>query len=998
MIKDFEETKKDLINEIKSLGLTNSNNQIFVFSNPALAEQIYLSLELLDKCKSLVHFPHSETLPYDFFSPPAMIRARRIRSLAKLTYEDNLTLVTSIQALMSPCAEMQHVNHIDNLEVGKRIYRKKFITSLVNNGYVQKGVVNNNGEFSLRGSVIDFFSSNLAKPARIEIFQDRIESLRLFNPDTQLTIKKVNKLSTLPVFEYPLDKKSISEFVENWRNAFSNSYENDSEIFRKLNQSKPSNGAEIYLPLFYGKKVTLLSFLNKFSKLVIDKKVFSSAKNFSDLINSRYEEYKYDLHRPILPPNSLFLTNNEIKKVLDRKNVLTLKQRIPDKEKLPLINKKSFPLNEKSTLKNSLISLPEIGKRIVHLSYGIGIFRGLKQIEAKGIINECVEVEYRNNGKVFVPIESINLISKYFGPEDISLDQISSKVWKKRKNQALKRSFDVAAELIEVQAKRNAFQGIKYIIPNEYKYFISKFPYQETPDQLSSMKEVEDDLLKEKPMERLVCGEVGFGKTEIAMRASFIASYNNKQTCILVPTTLLAQQHLYSFKKRFEDTPINISSITRNLKTKDRTKLLSDLNKGNIDILIGTHALLQDSLSYHNLGLLIIDEEHKFGVRQKEKIKRFKKNINVLSLSATPIPRSLHFALSELRDFSIIASPPPDRISVKTFVYSLNKNLIKEAIQREILRGGQVYYLCNDLRLINNRKESLEEQFPDLLIGIVHGKLRSKEIEKAMLDFQAGRIDILVCSTIIESGIDISNANTLIVESAEKLGLAQLHQLRGRVGRGNKQAYAYFLKSSFNIKRKKAKSRLEALIDSDSLSAGFLLAIKDLEIRGAGEILGVNQSGIFESIGLDLYTRLLRKATDYIKNGIFDFNFLEKEIHINLGVSAYIPDSYLPDLNQRLIMYNKISLAISEEELKKIQLEMIDRFGLIPQETKFLFLQNEVKLLAENKSISYINVDKDKITFKSDKANLIKTFTAPKSIDNCVDTIKKEILYLENNI
>ena len=482
------------------------------------------------------------------------------------------------------------------------------------------------------------------------------------------------------------------------------------------------------------------------------------------------------------------------------------------------------------------------------------------------------------------------------------------------------------------------------------------------------------------------------------MRASFIASYNNKQTCILVPTTLLAQQHLYSFKKRFEDTPINICSITRNLKTKNRTKLLSDLNKGNIDILIGTHALLQDSLSYHNLGLLIIDEEHKFGVRQKEKIKRFKKNINVLSLSATPIPRSLHFALSELRDFSIIASPPPDRISVKTFVYSLNKNLIKEAIQREILRGGQVYYLCNDLRLINNRKESLEEQFTDLLIGVVHGKLRSKEIEKAMLDFQAGRIDILVCSTIIESGIDISNANTLIVESAEKLGLAQLHQLRGRVGRGNKQAYAYFLKSSFNIKRKKAKSRLEALIDSDSLSAGFLLAIKDLEIRGAGEILGVNQSGIFESIGLDLYTRLLRKATDYIKNGIFDFNFLEKEIHINLGVSAYIPDSYLPDLNQRLIMYNKISLAISEEELKKIQLEMIDRFGLIPQETKFLFLQNEVKLLAENKSISYINVDKDQITFKSDKANLIKTVTAPKSIDNCVDTIKKEILYLKNNI
>ena len=505
------------------------------------------------------------------------------------------------------------------------------------------------------------------------------------------------------------------------------------------------------------------------------------------------------------------------------------------------------------------------------------------------------------------------------------------------------------------------------------------------------MKEVETDLLNKKPMDRFVCGEVGFGKTELAMRAAFLASYNNKQTCVLVPTTLLAQQHLDSFKKRFEDTAVNIAMLTKNIKNKTRKILLEDLSKGKIDILIGTHALLQDSISYSDIGLLIIDEEHRFGVRQKEKIKKIKKDINVLSLSATPIPRSLNFALSKLKDFSIISSPPPDRVSVKTFVYSLNKNLISESIQREILRGGQIYYLCNDLRLINNRKVDLQDSFPELSIGIVHGRLKPLDIETTMLEFHEGNIDILFCSTIIESGLDIQNANTIIIESADKLGLAQLHQLRGRVGRSNKQAYAYFLKSSSNIKRKKARSRIEAFEDSDSRSAGLLLAIKDLEIRGAGEILGEKQSGILQSIGLDLYTRLLNKAADYIKKGILEFDLLEKEKDINLGVSSYIPKDYLPDLNQRLIMYNRIALARSNQELRAIQIEMIDRFGLFPKEINNLFIQNEIRLIAESLSISSIQASRDRIKVMYINKEQI-TMKTPSKLEDFPSRIKEELL------
>ena len=399
--------------------------------------------------------------------------------------------------------------------------------------------------------------------------------------------------------------------------------------------------------------------------------------------------------------------------------------------------------------------------------------------------------------------------------------------------------------------------------------------------------------------------------------------------------------------------------------------MLQDLGSGKIDIVIGTHALLQGNIKFKDLGLLIIDEEHRFGVRQKEKIKTLKEEVEILSLSATPIPRSLNFALSELKDLSIIATAPDDRLPVKTFTYSFNENLIHEAIQREILRGGQVYYLCNDLTLIQDRRLRLKEKFEDLVIEIVHGQLKPKVIEEIMLKFNSGLIDVLVCSTIIESGIDVSNANTLIVEDADKFGLSQLHQLRGRVGRSEKQAYAYFLRSKNIVNKKNADKRFDALMSADSLSAGFLLALKDLEIRGAGEILGSNQSGVFESIGLELYTRMIKKASEFIKSGEMDFQSLDESPEININVNCFIPEDYLPDINVRLLMYNKIALAETNEELKNIQIEMINRFGLLPNELKNFFLQAELKIAAENFSIKKINFNKNKISisYKNEELN-----------------------------
>lgn len=955
------------------------DQKVIITSNPLLAESTYQELEKRHPKVSL--FPHTETLPYDFFSPSKHIKNLRMQALSGLLADKTNILIISIQALMSPCPDKAHLLPFELLETNKNIDRKNLISGLQNSGYERKDIVKEVGEFALRGSIIDIYATGYDEPIRIEINESKIESLRTFDPTSQITTQKINSFSAIPPYEYALNQKGINLFKKNWRNCF-DTYEEDSDVFKSIAKGKAEEGSEIYLPLFFLGKTSVINYLDKFDTVLLDKNVLKEIKDYELLINERYEEYRYDITRPLLKPSELFLTKNEFKSFLKDREVTNITFKDFNSKKITKAKIKSIqPKKEYNH------QIPEIDDRVVHLFHGIGIFKGLKNIKTKSTSNECLEIEYRNNSKVFVPIDSMHLVSKYFGPEEINIDELGSKKWERKKTLAIKKTFDTAAELLKTQAKRNLRKGKKYQIPkNEYFEFCREFQFIETQDQKNTILEIEKDLQDSIPMDRLVCGEVGFGKTEVAMRASFISAFNNSQTCILVPTTVLAQQHYESFLKRFSNSPINIQKLSRDITVRKRKEILSHLKDGHIDIIIGTHALLQGSIEFQRLGLLIIDEEHRFGVRQKEKIKKLKEDVNILYLSATPIPRSLNFALAELKDLSIIATAPENRLSVRTFIYPFNEHLIKESIQRELLRNGQVYYLCNDLRLIQDRKTRIEDLFPSHNVDFIHGKLKGSEIEEKMLLFQNGQINILVCSTIIESGLDIANANTLIVEEADRLGLSQLHQLRGRVGRGKKQAYAYFLKSNRILKRKKADKRLKALKDSDSLSAGFLLSLKDLEARGAGEILGENQSGIMESIGIDLYLRLVNRATNQIQKGEIESFILEKDIEVNLNTSTYIPEDYLPDINQRLIMYNRISSAISLEELKDIQIEMINRFGLFPKELKALFFESELTLIATEKNVNEIKIKKEHIEINFLDSTKDKVFK--KGVD-FKDNIKK---------
>jgi len=944
-----------------------SDQQIIVLSSPKKAEV----LSNLEKKNKILYLPYSETLPYDFFSPSKQITNNRIVCFSHLKQKKEFTLITSIQALIGSCPPKETLFSIDSLEVGKHFNRDKFINMLVGSGYSKNEIVSQLGQFAVRGQIIDVFASGNRLPIRIEEFDNKIISLRFFNIKNQTTIRKIERFDALVPSEYQLNKESVNIFKKNWRLNF-NTEEDDCEIFESISNQKITEGAEIYSTLFSDTKSFLFDYLNPECSFFIEEGWENSLESYLALAKERYENYRYDLTRPLLAPEEIFLQPSDVHNFLDKR---IKNQFIFINSKKEIINKRED--KQEIEIKDQDKFLPDIGDKVVHLNYGIGIFNGLKQINTKNVINECLEIEYENKSKVFVPIDNIDKLTKFFGPIDTKIDSLGSKKWKRKKADVLKKTYDTAAELLEIKARRNIKRGFSYDIPEkEYLEFKKLFPYQETKDQEQTIQEVEKDLSSNRLTDRLICGEVGFGKTEVALRASFIAVYNERQVCILVPTTLLAQQHYETFSERFKNFPVQIAKLSRNLNNKNKKKVLKDLKEGQIDILIGTHAILQKEKEFNNLGLLIIDEEHRFGVKQKEKIVSFKENVEILSLSATPIPRSMNLSLSKLKDLSIIATPPEDRVSVKTFVHSFNENLINEAIQREILRGGQIYYLCNDLRLIEDRKQRLEDSFPNEIIEIVHGQLRAKEIEEKMLNFLNNQTKILVCSTIIESGIDISNANTLIVEDSDKLGLGQLHQLRGRVGRTNKQAFAYFLRSKNIINKSKSNARLKALQDSNSLTAGFLLAMKDLEIRGAGEVLGSNQSGVYESIGIDLYMKLLNKASNYIKDGVIDFEYLiEKRLEIDLGVSSYIPEDYIPEIGLRLIFYNKIATSNNFDDLKKIKIEMIDRFGLFPKELRHLLLEAEIRITFDQNRIESILFKKDEILIKglekSERLNVI---------------------------
>ncbi|MEX6407044.1 transcription-repair coupling factor [Neisseria gonorrhoeae] len=615
-----------------------------------------------------------------------------------------------------------------------------------------------------------------------------------------------------------------------------------------------------------------------------------------------------------------------------------------------------------------------IGDPVVHEEHGIGRYTGLVTMDLGGETNEMMLLEYAGEAQLYVPVSQLHLISRYSGQahESVALHKLGSGAWNKAKRKAAEKARDTAAELLNLYAQRAAQSGHKFEInESDYQAFADGFGYEETEDQAAAIAAVIKDLTQAKPMDRLVCGDVGFGKTEVALRAAFVAVMGGKQVAVLAPTTLLVEQHAQNFADRFADFPVKVASLSRFNNSKATKATLEGMADGTVDIVIGTHKLVQDDIKFKNLGLLIIDEEHRFGVRQKEQLKRLRANVDILTMTATPIPRTLSMALEGLRDFSLITTAPSRRLAVKTFVKPFSEGSVREAVLRELKRGGQVFFLHNEVDTIENMRERLETLLPEARIGVAHGQLRERELEQVMRDFLQQRFNVLLCSTIIETGIDIPNANTIIINRADKFGLAQLHQLRGRVGRSHHQAYAYLLTPEYITKD--AEKRLDAIAAADELGAGFTLAMQDLEIRGAGEILGEGQSGEMMQVGFTLYTEMLKQAVRDLKKG------RQPDLDAPLGITteiklhspALLPEDYCPDIHERLVLYKRLAVCETVQQINAIHEELVDRFGLPEQPVKTLIESHHLRLAAKELGIDAIDATSEAVTVTFGKHHCI---------------------------
>lgn len=1000
-------------------------------------------------------FPDYETLPYDFFSPGEELISDRLRVLYQLATDKPLILVTSINTLMHqlpPPSFLQGNSLIistgDQFDIGQQR------STLVDAGYRNCETVTEHGQFAVRGSLLDLFPMGQNEPLRIDLFDNEIESIRRFDPDTQLTIDKVDDLEILPGREFSLTANAIHEFKNRWHQKFDGDPK-ESQIYESIGKGFSPQGIESYLPLLHVQMASIFDYLPPRTSVYLHPDISAAAENFWREISDRHEQLSGNLDRPILRPAELYLPAAELQskikdyprtqwgKVRTGASIESLALSLPDialkhKENnhssdlqdfiqeqkrtlilaetagrrevlLELLNRDGItpdsvdgwnhfeqsgstlgiaiaPLEEGFYLNDNQFTLIteaellqervrqrsteeakrwvdadqvirnltelRIGAPVVHIEHGVGRYLGLITLKTDGQKNEFLYLEYAESNKLYVPVTSLNLIARYSGADADAapLNRLGSDQWEKAKRKARAQIRDTAAELLEIYARRKAKPGFAFSGNEEdYLRFCEEFPFEETEDQTSCIAAVREDMLAPKAMDRLVCGDVGFGKTEVAMRAAYTAAASNKQVMMLVPTTLLARQHYDSFRDRFANWPVKIDSVSRLKSAKEQDAVMDSFETGELDILIGTHKLLGQKPNASRFGLLIVDEEHRFGVRQKDQLKSLKAEVDILTLTATPIPRTLNMAMASIRDLSIIATPPAKRLMVKTFVRPYEKAIIREAIQRELLRGGQVFYLHNEVRSIDRCAEELRELTPNARIGIAHGQMRERDLEITISDFYHHRYDILVCSTIIETGIDIPNANTMLIERADKFGLAQLHQLRGRVGRSHHQAYAYLLTPDTRSMTADAVKRLEAIEAADHLGSGFTLATHDLEIRGAGELLGDHQSGQIHAIGFDLYQQMLEAAVKSLQSEktVEESDFLQPNIEVNLRASALIPEDYLPDVNSRLQLYKRISNTKDEEALRELQVEMIDRYGLLPLEVKLLVRQQRIKQIAE---------------------------------------------------
>jgi transcription-repair coupling factor (superfamily II helicase) len=1010
---------------------------------------------------ALFTLPDWEVLPYDLFSPHPDITSERLRTLFALPQEHSGCLIVAADTLMQRLPPPAYVQgRAFDLNKGDAFALASFRNRLVEAGYASVGQVTSPGEFAVRGSLLDVFPMGSAAPLRIDLFDDVIEGIRRFDPETQRSLDALESVRMLPAREMPLDAEGVRGFRRRFRARFDGE-PTQAGIYRGVSEGLAPAGIEFYLPLFFETTATLFDYLPGNAILVRDATLTAALeRNWQD-IKTRYEQRRHDIERPVLGPQELFLDPGEIETRLESFAAIELNTFKADLETLPRAAVHNFPTSAPREMRidmhsdkpfalldgfitqfrgRVLVTADSAGRRevlhemlraddysitpvdgwdefangsallaltiapdlegltltqppiavvseaqlfgararqerrrkraasdpeailrdlqdlnagapVVHEEYGVGRYVGLQAMDIAGQRGEFLVLEYQDGDRVYVPVQSLHLITRYTGaaPESAPLHKLGTDQWAKARRRAAEQIRDVAAELLDLYARRRARPGLMIPVPElEYQSFANAFPFEETDDQAEAIRQVLADLESARPMDRIICGDVGFGKTEVAMRAAFVTVQAGRQVAVLAPTTLLAQQHLTNFKDRFADWPVRIEALSRFGSGRETQATLAGIDQGKVDIVIATHRLLHAHTRFKDLGLIVIDEEHRFGVRDKERLQALRAEVHVLTLTATPIPRTLNMALGGLRDLSLITTPPAERLAIKTFIIEWHGPTLREAALRELRRGGQIYFVHNEVRTIEKITAEVQALIPEASVRFGHGQMRDRDLEQLMVDFYHRRFNLLVCTTIIESGIDVPTANTIMINRADRMGLAQLHQLRGRVGRSHHRAYAYLIAPPRAALSGDAAKRLEAIESMEELGAGFVLATHDLEIRGAGELLGEQQSGQMTEVGLALYLDMLEQAVKALKEGREPAleRPLAADTEVDLRLPAFIPDTYIADVHVRLSLYKRIAAGGTDAAIDDLTAEIIDRFGSLPPSAQHLLRIARLKLLA----------------------------------------------------
>ena len=1060
----------------KAEGATGGARVLAVLAAGATdAQRLAIEIAYFDPGLRVRLLPDWETLPYDNFSPHQDLISERLDTLYSLQQGHcDVVVLAATSALQRLAPASFLASHTFFFQKGQRLDEAQLRAQLVLAGYDHVSQVVRPGEYSVRGGLIDLFPMGATLPYRLDLFGDEVESIRTFDPDTQRSLYPIDRVRLLPGREFPMDEAARTEFRGRWRERFEGD-PSRSSVYKDVGNGIAPAGIEYWLPLFFEATATFFDYLTEGSVVLTHGDVQEAVQRFGQETVQRHKFLAHDNERPLLRPDELFLSGEQLfvqasrfgrfslsgargrgwarplpevvvnrraeqplaaleRHLLEsprRKLIVaespgrreTLSQMFAEYQllggmgaNLPMIDDWAGfargdaeialgvgPLHDGFVLEAAGIDIIteaelfagvarrtgrgrrevqsdvdaiirdlselKVGDPVVHAHHGIGRYQGLVNLDLGDGPTEFLHLVYASDSTLYVPVSQLHVIGRYSGasPEDAPLHQLGSGQWEKARRRAAQQARDAAAELLNLYARRALREGHAFRFKaQDYEAFAEGFGFEETPDQLAAIHAVMQDMVSGKPMDRLVCGDVGFGKTEVALRAAFVAAADSRQVAVLAPTTLLAEQHFQTFSDRFSNWPIRIAELSRFKSTKEIKSAIEGINDGRVDIVIGTHKLLSADVKFSRLGLVIIDEEHRFGVKQKEALKALRAEVDVLTLTATPIPRTLAMSLEGIRDFSVIATAPQKRLAIKTFVRRETEGTIREALLRELKRGGQVYFLHNEVDTIQNRRQMLEALVPEARIAVAHGQMPERELERVMRDFHQQRFNILLCTTIIETGIDVPSANTIVMHRADRFGLAQLHQLRGRVGRSHHQAYAYLMIPDETAITKDATKRLEAIQMMEELGSGFYLAMHDLEIRGAGQVLGDDQSGEMQEVGFALYTEMLNEAVRSLKAGREpDLSSpLGATTEIKLHLPALLPADYCGDVHERLTLYKRLASCERADALEAVQEELVDRFGKLPDPARALLETHRLRIQSQPMGIMRIDAAAEAIQFQ----------------------------------